>query len=156
MNYKTKLTLFIKNIHYKIEKKIIYFEIYITKYIFFLFLGFLLGNLFGSFLNIFRKLIIWDGFLILILLLIEEIISYLMYHPIKKALFSTLHYSSFNVIKKKFDDYFFRNSINLTTFHSRKKNTIFFTKKIILIKSLNFFKIGILLGFFVDAFKVGS
>ncbi len=178
MNYKTTLTLFIKNINNIIKKKMKYFKVYFAKYIFFLFLGFLLGNLFGSFLNIFNDLVIWNGFIILILLLSEEAISYLTYHSTKRITFFRLNFIDFYILKKKFSNYFIYHFNNYIKLFYRQKNNFskkeninlynfvkinfgkikqyFFCKKLFFIKSLNLFKIGILLGFFVDAFKVGS
>jgi hypothetical protein len=143
MKYNTKLSLFIKNIKHNIQKKMIFFEIYFAKGIFFLFLGFLLGNLFGSFLNIFRELIIWNGFIIIIVILVEELISYLTYHSKKRTAFFAINYGFFI---KKF----------LFNIFSPKIQQYLFSRKRFLIKSLNLFKVGVLLGFFVDAFKVGS
>ncbi len=172
MNDKTKLSLFFKNIQDSIKKKFLFFKMYFAKYILFLFLGFLLGNLFGSLLNIFRELLIWDGFIIILLLIIEEIISYLSYHSTKRIPFFSFH--SFILLKKNlgnFFDWYSNNEKNKSSkqkkmyfltqklkfhFFYQKIKNYFFNKKIVLIKSLNLFKIGILLGFFVDAFKVGS
>nr|YP_009105832.1 hypothetical chloroplast RF20 [Koliella corcontica]AIT94532.1 hypothetical chloroplast RF20 [Koliella corcontica] len=83
--------------------------------LFFLFIGFILGNTFGTFLNTLRQYFIWDGYIITLLLIFLEIINKLIYN-------------------NQFINY---------------KN-----KKAI--KNLNFIKIGILFGFFIDAFKVGS
>ena len=84
MNYKTNLMIYIQNLYNKFYKKIIFFDSYLYKGIFFLFIGFLIGNLFGTFLNNFRIFIIYDGFIILIIVLIQEIISYLAYHSKKR------------------------------------------------------------------------
>ena len=134
MNYKTKLSAFITKIQNYLKNKVVFFEIYFASAIFFLFFGFLLGNLFGSFLNIFRESIIWNGFITLIVLLLEEVISYLIYHSKKRTPFFTLD----------FINLYFLEKLN------------FFYKKKFFIRSLNLFKIGVLLGFFIDAFKVGS
>lgn len=80
--------------------------------IFFLFLGFMCGNLFGTFLPFIRLWIAWDGLIITTLLLIIE-------------------------------------GINYISFHCKRVNQVAF-------RLLNFYKLGILLGFFIDAFKVGS
>lgn len=82
--------------------------------LFFLFSGFLCGNLFGTFLNIIREYISWDGLIIILVICLMEIISYFRYQ------------------KKK-------NFINSQIW-----------------RTLNYFKIGLMIGFFIDAFKVGS
>ena len=43
--------------------------------------GFLLANIFGTFLNVFRDIVFWDGFIILGILFFVEITNYLTYHP---------------------------------------------------------------------------
>ena len=75
------------------------------------FIGFSLGNIFGSFLIFIRSLILWDGLIIFFILLTLEMLNFIIFYPLEKK-----SYSSF----------------------------IFAVR------------IGILLGFFVDAYKVGS
>ena len=82
------------------------------------YLGFLIGNLFGTFLNFLRNKIIWDGIILLIIILFFEFINFIIYK------------------KKNFITSIFQNK-----------------KLLIILKNL---QIGILLGFFIDAFKVGS
>ena len=107
-----------------------FFEKKFTLSIFFLFLGFICGNLFGTFLNFFRTIIYWDGIIILIIILVIEFIHFLNYaNKDKLKIFKTLVYF--------------------------KKLTIDI-KKIFFLQILNFYKLGLLLGFFTDAFKVGS
>lgn len=188
MNYNTKLSLFFINIERNISKKILFFEIYFAKSIFFLFFGFLLGNLFGSFLDIFRKLVIWDGFIVLIIILFQEFISYSIYKSKKQTLF--FYIKNKKTYKLKKNKFFFNKVMQLTNFligsffyvsiflkkiilkaytvfpeTIKKKMSYFFfnenlttnkTYQIYILKNLNLFKIGILLGFFIDAFKVGS
>ena len=107
-----------------------FFEKKFTLSIFFLFFGFICGNLFGTFLNFFRNVIYWDGMIILIIILVIEFIHFLNYtHKNKLKIFKTLLY-------------FKKLTINI--------------KKIFFLQILNFYKLGLLLGFFTDAFKVGS
>ena len=75
------------------------------------FIGFILGNLFGSFLVFFRDWFIWDGLLILCLLLLLESLNFLFFRSIQGP--------------QKF-------------------------------ARLLPIRVGILIGFFVDAYKVGS
>lgn len=178
MNYNTKLSLFIANIQKKINKKILFFEIYFAKGIFLLFFGFLLGNLFGSFLNIFQESLIWNGFIPILILLFEEFISYLTYRSKtkKRALFFAWNFINVRT-SDKFHSFLENNAVlriflNCIFFiknfffsifaifpqstKEKIKHFFFLYKGTFFIKSLNLFKIGILLGFFIDAFKVGS
>lgn len=188
MNYNTKLSLFIINIGRSISKKMLFFEIYFAKGVFFLFFGFLLGNLFGSFLDIFRKLVIWDGFIVLLIILFQEFISYSIYKSKKRTLF--FYVKNKKIYKLKKNKFLFNrviqliNFLILSFFHiliflkktiskiytifpetlKKKMSHFFFNEnlatnkayQIYILKNLNLFKIGILLGFFIDAFKVGS
>lgn len=86
---------------------------HIIQFFFNIFLGIILGNSFGTFLPFFRKIFSWDGFTIIILILISEFVNSILY----------------NLSEKNF-----------------MKNFQF----------LNWIKIGLFLGFFIDAFKVGS
>ena len=80
-----------------------------------LLLGFLVGNVFGTFLNTLRLFFIWDGFIIVILIGLLELLNSIVYHAKKSIVFSQ-----------------------------------------VVIQFINFFKIGLMIGVFVDAFKVGS
>lgn len=125
MKPETRISTFFQKILIKLKEKFFFFQTSFSSSIFFLFLGFLFGNLFGTFLNTIRSFISWDGFIVLILLFFVEIISYITYHKEGRSFF----------LFWKFP---------------------FFYKKRLFWKCFNFFKIGILLGFFIDAFKVGS
>nr|AYC65778.1 hypothetical protein Ycf20 [Udotea sp. TZ0819] len=74
--------------------------------------GFLIGNLFGTFLVFLRNQFLWDGIVLLIILILFEILNFL-------------------IANTRFISQFFK-------------------------KILKSVQIGILLGFFIDAFKVGS
>ena len=43
--------------------------------------GFVIGNLFGTFLNFLRNKIFWDGVILLITILFLELINFLIYNP---------------------------------------------------------------------------
>lgn len=142
---------------------------------FFLFFGFICGNLFGTFLFFFRTFIPWDGAIIALILLFVEGINYLNFtilnkpnpipeSPIKKTHFfsnllelSLIIPASLDIVKSIFD-----SKTKQTTFRTRwlrfwKLKIIFFQRKRNeIIRLLNFYKLGLLLGFFIDAFKVGS
>nr|AYC64136.1 hypothetical protein Ycf20 [Johnson-sea-linkia profunda] len=82
--------------------------------------GLIFGNLFGTFLNFLRNEIVWDGTVLIIIILFFEFFNYLIY-------------------KKK------QGSFRLP-FVSKRHGLVI----------LKNFQIGILLGLFIDAFKVGS
>ena len=94
-------------------------------------IGFLVGNLFGTFLNTIRKYIAWDGIIVFFIISIIEISNYNVYHNKNRAFLFIL----------------FRQ--NYVFFIDQNKAKSFW-------KFFNFFKIGLMVGFFVDAFKVGS
>nr|AYC64768.1 hypothetical protein Ycf20 [Boodleopsis sp. FL1161] len=73
--------------------------------------GLICGNLFGTFLNFLRNEIVWDGTVLIILILFFDFINFLVY-------------------KKKFQELY-----------------------LTVVKN---YQIGILIGLFIDAFKVGS
>lgn len=147
-----------------IEKGKVFKENFVVS-TFCLFFGFMCGNLFGTFLNFFRSIIHWDGAIIALTLLFIEFINYLNFVVLKK-----------NSVQKR--RIFFsvdpkpRRFWNLQTFFKEltKTNTSILKIKTIFrnvsltiqsklnlfIRFLNFYKIGLLLGFFIDAFKVGS
>ena len=87
-------------------------------------IGFLVGNLFGTFLNTIRRYIAWDGVIVFFIISIIEISNYNV-HNKNRAFLSILFRTDQNKMKRFW-------------------------------KFFNFFKIGLMVGFFVDAFKVGS
>lgn len=95
----------------------------LTKLLCLLLIGFLIGNLFGTFLNTIREHITWDGVIVLVLIVVIEILNYNVYHNTDRAFFFLLYPKR---MKRSFWRY------------------------------INFLKIGCMIGFFVDAFKVGS
>jgi len=121
----TRLAQFFTIFSQKLKEKFSFFQLSFSSAIFFLFSGFLSGNLFGTFLNAIRSFVPWDGFIVLIFLFFVEVLSYIRYHSEGR----------FFLILWKFP---------------------FSYQKRIFWKNLNFLKIGLMLGFFIDAFKVGS
>jgi hypothetical protein len=108
-----------------IKKKLYFVKNIFSTALFFIFLGFLFGSIFGSFLNIIREYIFWDGFILFFVIIFIEFINFINYKKLKQ---------NYYILKKNI-----------------KKNSNFF-----LYKLLNYFKLGLLFGFFIDAFKVGS
>jgi hypothetical protein len=103
----------------EIERKVAGLTPFLSATLFFLFLGFVAGNLFGTFLAGLRPILRWDGYIILSVLGFIEITNYGFYDP----------------------------SLDIPFLPSRGAP---------IWKMCQFFKIGLMLGFFVDAFKVGS
>ena len=125
MRSETRLTRFLGAFSKTFKEKFSFFQISFSSAIFFLFSGFLAGNLFGTFLNGIRNFLPWDGFIVVSFLFFVEIISYIRYHTEGR----------FFLILWKFP---------------------FSYQKRVFWKNFNFLKIGLMLGFFIDAFKVGS
>lgn len=125
MRSETRLSLFFKTLLGSFKEKFFFFQNSFSSAIFFLFLGFLGGNLFGTFLTAIRTLVPWDGFIVLSLLFFIELISYIRYH--KEGRYFLILW-----------------------------NFPFSFQKRVVWKSFNFLKIGLMVGFFIDAFKVGS
>jgi hypothetical protein len=183
MNPNTKFVQQLKKLSILIQKKIRVFQKNVIFSVFSLFLGFVCGNLFGTFLIFFRRFLNWDVLIITTTILIVEFINYLNYKDKKRVIsknftwnatrwhqyfrsrktkwrveiskiFSTSQ-SRLSPLESKFfiNETSCRNTSN-SAFLDQKIYEI--KKKINFIKILNFYKIGLLLGFFIDAFKVGS
>ena len=125
MKIETRIVFFINQLKVYLNRKNSFFKEVFSFALFTLFVGFLIGNLFGTFLNTIRYFIFWDGLIVFIILSIMELLNFLLYNKAKR----------FFVISQKISYY--------------PNNQIIW-------KSLNYLKIGIMFGFFIDAFKVGS
>lgn len=123
----TRIFEILTQINLNIRKKSVLFQKIFTISLICLFSGFSVGNLFGTFLNDLRNFQIWDGFIICFILLIVEIINFLNYSTSK---------------------------LPAALLQRHVIYVVDYGKK--LSQCLNYFKIGLLFGFFVDAFKVGS
>ena len=117
-NYLTAFT-------FSFQGRVLLFQTSFTTVLFALFLGFLLANIFGTFLGALRSVAMWDGFVILGLVLFVEMISYVTYHIAEGQFMGILSFQ-------------------------------FTGGKHLFWRIANNFKVGLLLGFFVEAFKVGS
>ena len=114
MKYLTRYySQFNNNIEF-ITRKILKLKKNFLSFLLFFFLGFFVGNLFGTFVEYIKLINISNSLLIFILIILNEFINFCVYS---------------------------------------KKKTIY---KIKLYNFLNALKIGTLLGFFVDSYKVGS
>lgn len=83
MNSNTKTFRQINKLNFQIQKKIWVFQNIGVVSIFFLFLGFVFGNLFGTFLDFFRNFLNWDGLIITITICLIEFINFLNYNTKK-------------------------------------------------------------------------
>jgi hypothetical protein len=115
MIFKSKLNTFVSQYIGSLQDKSLFLRKNFPSMLALLLLGFLVGNVFGTFLNTLRFFFLWDGFIIFILIGLLEILNYNVYHA---------------------------------------KNRMVSPR--IVVQFINFFKIGLMIGFFVDAFKVGS
>ena len=142
-------------------------------------LGFLVANIFGTFLTVLRNYAIWDGFIIVGLLIFVETTNLTVYKmskslslfflrgqpgnskvtentgiggPQKKGL---LRFSKENLCLVIFYNLFrlgrgFQKLLPFQLITPSQK------KDLLICPLINSFKLGLLLGFFVEAFKVGS
>ena len=143
MFYNTKFFKLLNSFFFNILTKFKIIKKNFVIYIFLLFLGFICGNLFATFLIFFRFYTYWDGFIILLTIVIIEIINFLLYINIFQ--YRKLNIKFFNNNNKIYKNKFFFNFF-FSSLEKQRKN----------LKFLNFYKMGLLLGFFIDAFKVGS
>ena len=143
MRLETRIAKLFDKVSIRFKEKVFFFQNSFYSSIFFLFLGFLSGNLFGTFLSGIRGFIYWDGFIVSIIIFFIEIVSYITYHKEGRLFFFIWRFSSIVESQNRS----IRESQSRTPFSSQ--NVVFW-------KCLNFFKIGLMLGFFIDAFKVGS
>ena len=130
MKSQTRLTKLIQNSLGLLNRKLLFLKTNFSLSLFSLFLGFLSGNLFGTFLTSLRTFLPWDGWIVCSLLFCFEVISYQVYHSKNRSFLFLWKFPGITVTQ----------STGPTTFW----------------RQLNYVKIGLLLGFFVDAFKVGS
>ncbi len=79
MLFKTKLFRNVNKIFYTFKKRILIVQNSFSLALFSLFLGFLCGNLFGTFLDTLRIYFFWNGLVAFIILLFIEAINFLVY-----------------------------------------------------------------------------
>lgn len=154
---KTRLVRIFEIISVQVKERYFFFQTTFVIAIFFIFLGFLIGNLFGTFLQIIRHFLQWDGFIVAGILIFIEVINYTIYHRKGRSFLILWKFRSTKVFRRKYQVAGI-NSIDKSVqrtakFRMEKRN---FFNSFIFLRSLNYFKIGIMLGFFIDAFKVGS
>ena len=118
MNYLTRYYSQLNKALSFINQRFIKLQKNFLSFLFLLFIGFFMGNLFGTLVESIRKFNIADSILIIILISLNEFINFIIYNNYKSKTVSQFKIKFYNL--------------------------------------LNSFKIGFLLGFFIDAFKVGS
>ena len=177
MRSNSKLLQTLNAIQAKFQKRSHLFENNFVASTFCLFFGFMCGNLFGTFLSFFRTFIPWDGAIIALILLFVEWVNYLNFvvlnkrtpippSPVKQKSFIFFCLMQLGLIIPSCLDVLWsivgNSKTNKATFRTQwsrffKSKAVFFQRKRnAAIRLLNFYKIGLLLGFFIDAFKVGS
>jgi hypothetical protein len=137
--------------------------------------GFLLANLFGTFLTGLRSYVVWDGFIIGVLIFFVEATNVIVYRiPIrsiskeelgeptdKREILSLSDKGKPFTLVKGFRKVrfgilpFLSNSLPLSGLN-KANETVVREPRSPLSQLINSFKLGLLLGFFVEAFKVGS
>ena len=126
-----------------------------TRLLCLLLIGFLVGNLFGTFLNTIRKYITWDGAIVFFLVIVIEISNYKIYHNKDRVFFSFITTDRSKVMRCVAKTVFWHNAVLAQPSFGKVR----IQSKIIkssFWKYFNVFKIGLMVGFFLDAFKVGS
>ena len=111
-------------------------------------LGFLVANIFGTFLTPLRDYVTWDGFIIVGLVVFVETINLSVYKVFKSVPFIEDARGLLNTKEIPLTLREINSPLALFTMQRRRK--------FLLCQLLNSFKLGLLLGFFVEAFKVGS
>ncbi len=127
MIFKSKLDTFVSQSIVSFQKKSLFFRKNFPCMLALLLFGFLVGNVFGTFLNTLRFFFFWDVFIIFLLVVLLEFLNYNAYNVFSRPKGSVLGYAEQELRSAK-----------------------------IVVQFINFFKIGLMIGFFVDAFKVGS
>lgn len=113
-------------------------------------LGFLVANIFGTFLTTLRDYVVWDGFIIVGLVVFVETINLSVYKVFKSVPFTPSAFEDpRGVLNTKESSFTLRNKSGTLLNSPPRRNFL-------LCQLLNSFKLGLLLGFFVEAFKVGS
>ena len=129
-----------------------------------LLIGFLSGNLFGTTLFFVRRFLLWDGYVIAGCLIVLETISYISYKPRRYNCLQPsdlLYFDDGTTFTKQGSAYTKGEGRTGATSGDaraaaakRVQQNYFFPP--LYLKAIAFFKVGVMIGFFVDAFKVGS
>ena len=183
MFFETRLSRYLAEFFCTLKEKIFIVQSSLSFVLLSLFTGFLFGNLFGTFLDTLRFYLFCNSFVGLFILVLIEAINSLVYGISRReygnkrkkvplrfypeessiSLESQIHRSNNKYGSKKFyKNYSFlvvKFSLitqNLLSLSLQKKVFSFYQGATHIKRILNSFKIGLLFGFFVDSFKVGS
>ena len=172
MLFETKLFRNVNKIFYTLKERLLVVQNSFSLALFALFLGFLCGNLFGTFLDTLRVYFIWNGFVAFIILLFIEMINFFVYKisltekintNLPLAFNKTRGFQSLARVTPKGWLYSPQkgqsNSRGYNIKVQRKGRDVRFagvSETSYIERSMNAFKIGLLFGFFIDSFKVGS
>ena len=183
MFFETRLSRYLAEFLSTLKEKIIILQTSLSFVLFSLFTGFLFGNLFGTFLDTLRLYFFSNSFVGFFILVLIEAINSLVYgisrfeygNKKKKvslqlydeksstSLKSEIQRSNNKYFSKKFHKNkrlllakFYLITQNLLSLILQKKVFSCYQGATYIKRILNSFKIGLLFGFFVDSFKVGS
>ena len=169
MFLETRLSQYFSQILCHLKEKIFTVRSGFSLVLFSLFAGFLSGNLFATFLDMLRFYLVWNGFVGIVLIFLIEIVNSLVYEASLPRFFKKLYgLSTKSVGNRTGDDSSSFEQLSSITVPQGRTSTKLLEdiriKKMGLLhknilkceRALNSFKIGLLFGFFVDSFKVGS
>lgn len=88
MKIETRIVFFINQLKVYLNQKNSFFKEVFSFALFTLFFGFLIGSIFGTFLNTIRSFVFWDGLIISLILSIMEYFGFLLYNK-KNLIFQT-------------------------------------------------------------------
>lgn len=131
MVYSTKLLSFLSDFSLSLRERYFNLQNRFPVMICLLLVGFLIGNMFCTLLPTIRGILPWDGAILVVLIVLIELVSYARYN------------------KEERPRLFLTPAPFRWTIKFKWSNLLFW-------RFVNQFKIGVLVGFFVDAFKVGS
>ena len=173
MHSNTKFFRQLQKLQVQIQHKWWVFKTIVIGSVFSLFLGFVFGNIFGTFLGFFRGFFKWDGFIIALTVLFIELLNYINYKKNrntttfkpreflnsrngKRGLTLNFPAQTLKVFVAEKNESFLglKNRREAGNFNSKSQPSR--GKTFSFQKLLNFYKMGLLLGLFIDAFKVGS
>ena len=126
--------------------------------------GFLVANIFGTFLTLLRSCLVWDGFVVIGLIFFVEAINLSVYRIFKPSLLRSKELRAAGSVSMATDlegKDPLRDRYRVGISKALKPFTLFSLslsgrRRFLFCQLVNSFKLGLLLGFFVEAFKVGS
>lgn len=160
MNSTTRLAITISNFIVILQHTFLYKKKNFSTKLFLLFFGFVIGSLFGTFLPNFPEQINSHSVSIVVIISTIEVINCLVYSSEQRNIILALGLNNPSqlllLLKIKFLALVKCIRRKKHIISNVKKKTNLLQKKKYFYRNINSFKLGILLGFFIDAFKVGS